>query len=393
MAGQMKFAVDKAVFVVALASVEHAIEKRSTLPILSNVRISALGRLAAIKGTDLDLELTRTLAAGVIKHGDCTVNAAILLKLARKLGSGDSTMTLELVPITGGEPRLRITSGRTSFELATLPTEDFPCMVTHTPQAVFALPAGVLRDGLAKTAFAMSMESARFYLNGIFLEFAEEGLRMVAMDGHRLGCKTLGPVPAGCGSCAHVIIPAKTVAELQRLLNHKMTADICVTVHPERIAFQGPDFVLVSKCVDGTFPDYRRVVPAAKEFGASIWRDKVTAGIELVSAISEDKARAVAFTFHGDELTLRVSNPEHGVAADTQDLVHNNTGRGEFTMGFNARYFTDIAKLISSEVLDIWLLAKGKPADARNEPDEGSPAKITDPADDSVFYVLMPMRV
>src|SRR5215510_10429599 len=327
----MKVTVERAALLKSLGHVHRVVERRNTIPILANVLIKADNSKLAFKATDLDLEVTEAIAAEVGPAGSTTVPAHMFYEIVRKLPEG----TQVLLEASGDRAVLAIRAGRSRFTLQTLPESDFPDLAAGDMTHSFKLAAADLKRLIDKTQFAISTEETRYYLNGIYLHTAGTNkaptLRAVATDGHRLAQCEL-PLPAGGSGMPGIIVPRKTVGEVQRLIEDN-EAEVTVELSQGKIRFSIGDAVLTSKLIDGTFPDYVRVIPVAN--------DK-----ELV-----------------------VEKKEFEQAAEPLDI------------GFNSRYLLDIAAQLDGEAAVLKLA------------DPGSPTLIQERDDKGALYVLMPMRV
>ncbi|MGN6146698.1 MAG: DNA polymerase III subunit beta, partial [Mesorhizobium sp.] len=360
----------------SLNHVHRVVERRNTIPILSNVLLSAEGGSLEMKATDLDLEINEATPAKVEQAGATTVPAHLLYDIVRKLSEGAEVM---LKTDEDGNA-MSVISGRSSFRLQCLPQSDFPELSAGSFPHIFRLDATALKALIDKTQFAISTEETRYYLNGIYLHAMEVGgklkLRSVATDGHRLARAELD-APAGSEGMPGIIIPRKTVSELQKLVDDP---DVAVTVElsDTKIRFTIGSVVLTSKLIDGTFPDYQRVIPTGNDKKLVIDRQTFAAAVDRVSTISSERGRAVKLAIADGQLTLTVNNPDSGSA--TEELAADYSS-DPLEIGFNARYLLDVAaQLTGSEAR--FMLA-----------DAGSPTLIHDTSDENTLYVLMPMRV
>jgi DNA polymerase-3 subunit beta len=372
----MKINVERGALLKALGHVQSVVERRNTIPILSNVLIQAAKGKLTLTATDLDIEIVESLPSDVLRNGAATAPAHMLYDIVRKMPDG-AQVQAEL--LAGDSGRLAVSAGSIRFELACLPQEDFPQVSAGALPHKFRLDAADLKSLVDKTRFAISTEETRFYLNGIYVHAAEDKdntLRAVATDGHRLARYDL-ELPDGAAGMPGVIIPRKTIAELRRLLEDAEGA-IEIALSDTKIQFSFSGVELTSKLIDGSFPEYQRVIPEnndkvlmldAKEFGHAVDR---------VSTISADKTRAVKLNIDKDRVTLSVVNPESGTA--TEDLGANYSA-DSIEIGFNARYLLDITSQVEGKEVRL-LLA-----------DSGSPTLIEDTDDGRTLYVLMPMRV
>jgi len=373
----MKITVERGAFLKALSHVQSVVERRNTIPILSNVMIEAGKGQLKLTATDLDIEIVEAIPADVLRNGAATAPAHMLYDIVRKLPEG-AQVQAELLASEGG--RLAVSAGSVRFELACLPKEDFPQMAAGALPHKFRLSTDDLKRLIDKTRFAISTEETRFYLNGIYVHAAKEGktkaLRAVATDGHRLARYELD-LPDGAADMPGVIIPRKTVAELRRLLDDSEGA-IDVSLSDTKVQFTSDGVELTSKLIDGTFPDYQRVIPAGNDKALSLDSKEFAQAVDRVSTISADKTRAVKLNIVKDKLTLSVVNPDSGTATEELGAIYNAT---PVEIGFNARYLLDITGQIEGKEVRFLLS------------DAGSPTLIEDTEDTRTLYVLMPMRV
>jgi DNA polymerase III subunit beta len=372
----MKINVERGAFLKALGHVQSVVERRNTIPILSNVLIDAAKGRLKLTATDLDIEIIESIPADVLRNGAATAPAHMLYDIVRKMPEGSQVQT----ELAGDAGRLVVSAGAIRFELACLPREDFPQMSAGTLPHRFNLSAPELITLIEKTRFAISTEETRFYLNGIYLHALKDGkqgrLRAVATDGHRLARHELD-LPEGARDMPGVIVPRKTVAELRRLLEDAEGA-IEIGLSDTKVQFTFSSIELTSKLIDGSFPDYQRVIPSGNDKVLTLDAKDFAQAVDRVSTISADKTRAVKLNLDNDRVTLSVVNPESGIA--TED-VGANYRAGPIEIGFNARYLLDITGQITGKDVR-FLLA-----------DAGSPTLIEDAEDGRTLYVLMPMRV
>jgi len=373
----MKITVERGAFLKALSHVQSVVERRNTIPILSNVMIDAAKGRLKLTATDLDIEIVESLPADVLRNGSATAPAHMLYDIVRKLPEG-AQVQAELLTSEGG--RLAVSAGTVRFELACLPKEDFPQMAAGALPHRFRLAADDLKRLIDRTKFAISTEETRFYLNGIYLHAAKEGkakmLRAVATDGHRLARYEFD-LPDGASDMPGVIVPRKTVTELRRLLDDAQGA-IDVSLSDTKIQFVSDGVELTSKLIDGTFPDYQRVIPTANDKSLMLDSKEFSQAVDRVSTISADKTRAVKLNLSKDKLTLTVINPDSGTATEELGATYNAAA---IEIGFNARYLLDVTSQIEGKEVRFLLS------------DAGSPTLIEDKDDPRTLYVLMPMRV
>ncbi len=372
----MKVTLERSALLKSLGHVHRVVERRNTIPILSNVLLQASGSGLQLKATDLDLEITETAPADIGTAGATTLPAHTLYDIVRKLPDG-AQVSLETSGETG---QLLLRSGRSRFNLQSLPESDFPDLAAEDLSHKFKLPAGELKKLIDKTQFAISNEETRYYLNGIFLHVADvDGhamLRAVATDGHRLA-RLETAAPAGANGMPGVIVPRKAVSEVQKLIEDP-TTDVAIELSTTKIRFVIGDVTLTSKLIDGTFPDYARVIPANNDKFLTVERGDFQAAVDRVSTISSERGRAVKLSVADGKLTLSVTNPDSGSATEELEVDYN---AAPLEIGFNARYLLDIAQQLDSDTALFKL----------NDP--GSPTIVQDRDGASALYVLMPMRV
>ncbi len=371
----MRVRIERANLLKALNHVHRVVERRNTIPILANVLLNAEGSELSLKATDLDLEIVDKAPAAVEKPGAATVPAHMLYDIVRKLPEG-----AEIALDTESGQAMALKAGRARFALQMLPDSDFPDLNAGDLPVSFALSAEVLKRLIDRTQFAISTEETRYYLNGIYFHVVGEGaaarLRAVATDGHRLA-KAEVPAPAGSIGMPGVIVPRKTVGEVQKLLEDP-AADVALSLSDSKIRLAIGDLVLTSKLIDGTFPDYERVIPKANDKVLTLDKSEFKNAVDRVSTISSDRGRAVKLSLADDKMVLAVNNPDSGSATDELPVGYEAE---PLDIGFNSKYLLDIADQLTSEEA-IFKLA-----------DPGSPTLIQDSGDGDAIYVLMPMRV
>ncbi len=373
----MRLLVDRNLLLRALGHITGIVERRNTIPILSNVLLTAEPERLTLRATDLDMEAVETVVAtSVDQEGAVTIQAHTLHDIVRKLPEA-SEITLER---KGADGRLRIATGRTSFELAILPAEEFPDMGQAELPFRFVLASQDLKRLFEKPRFAISTEETRYYLNGIYLHTAETGgemrLRAVATDGHRLA-QIETALPDGAAGMPGVIVPRKAVYEVIKLLD-KDGVSVEVSLSQAKIRFRVEDFVLTSKLIDGSFPDYARVIPAANKKILELENASLVKAVDRVSTLSSEKSRAVKLNVAEGRLVLSASTPESGSATEE---VSAEYGHEPLEIGFNARYLLDIAAQIDG------------PGTVFKFSDASSPTLVCDKGDAGAVYVLMPLRV
>jgi len=378
----MKLTIERGALLKSLGHVQNVVERRNTIPILSNVLLEAGSNALGLTATDMDLTIIERVPVSVGTNGAATVPAHTLYDIVRKLPEGAQ---VEI----GGEgdgSQATVRAGRSKFSLPTLPREDFPATSGGELPHKFSLGAKDLRSLIDRSRFAISTEETRYYLNGIYLHVAEakgakgkgEGsqLRAVATDGHRLARVEM-PAPAGAAGMPGVIVPRKTVNELRKLID-ETEEQIEVSLSDTRIRFAFDSVTLSSKLIDGNFPDYQRVIPTGNDKTMTVDRRMFAEAVDRVSTIASEKSRAVKISLKKGSMILSASSPEYGSANEELEIGYDGPA---IEIGFNARYLLDITgQLQGSE-------AEFKLADA------ASPTLLGDASDASALYVLMPMRV
>jgi len=367
----MKATIERATLLKSLGHVQSVVERRNTIPILSNVLIEARDdgsiRLMA---TDLDLQVDESVPANVTQAGATTLSAHTLFDIIRKLPEGSQ------VELSAADGKMQVNAGRSRFSLSTLPRDDFPVIAEGELPTRFELPAATLRQIIEKTRFAISTEETRYYLMGIFLHLIDDQLRAAATDGHRLARVTVAK-PDGADGMPDVIVPRKAVAELYRLLE-EVEGTVEVSLSATKVRFGLGSAVLTSKLIDGTFPDYNRVIPTANDKLLKLDPKSFSAGVDRVSTIASEKTRAVKMSVDRDKITLSVTSPENGVATEEIPADYGSDG---LEIGFNARYLLDILGEIDGDTVEVHLA------------DAAAPTLLRENDKSNALYVLMPMRV
>jgi DNA polymerase-3 subunit beta len=367
----MKATIERATLLKSLSHVQSVVERRNTIPILSNVLIEARedGSIR-LMATDLDLQVDESIQANVATAGATTVSAHTLFDIVRKLPDGSQ------VELNAAEGKMQLSAGRARFNLSTLPRDDFPVIAEGDLPTRFELPAATLRQIIDKTRFAISTEETRYYLMGIFLHVADDALKAAATDGHRLARVTVAK-PDGADGMPDIIVPRKCVAELRKLLE-ELEGTVEVSMSPTKIRFGLGSAVLTSKLIDGTFPDYNRVIPTGNDKLLKLDPKSFAQGVDRVSTIASEKTRAVKMMVDRDKVTLSVTSPEAGTATEE---IAADYGSDNIKIGFNARYLLDILGEIDGDTVEVHLA------------DAAAPTLLREKDNSSALYVLMPMRV
>lgn len=359
-----------------VAAVSRIVETRNTIPILANLRLTAGSGVLTAVGTDLDIEARAScLAEGAL---DATVPAKLLHDILRKTPEGAE---VSLQPEADGS-RIVVRAGRSRFTLQAMDSKDFPDLSDVETGDGDHVPAADLARAFEACAFAISTEETRYYLNGIYLHAVADGagtvLRAAATDGHRLARFDM-PCPAGLAGMPGVIVPRKTVHEMLRDLKAAGKDEtVTIAVSPLRLRYASPRLALASKLIDGTYPDYTRVIPTANDKRVTVEAGALAAAADRVSTIASERSRAVKFEIGEGRIALSVANPDAGEARDEVEADYDNA---DLTIGFNARYLTEILAHVPGDTVLIKLAGPGDPTLLMSR--EGAEA----------LYVLMPMRV
>lgn len=369
----MKITIERADLLRSLNHVQSIVEKRNTIPILSNVRLDADDKGLSFKATDMDIEITETVSADIEEKGSLTTSAHMLYDIVRKLPDGSQ------VKLTYKDEMLSLSAGRSRFSLACLPVEDFPVISDGKLPVNFSLSADDLRGMIDKTKFAISTEETRYYLNGIYLHTNEndgnEVLRAAATDGHRLACVEMA-VPKGAKDMPGIIIPRKVVGELRKLIE-ETGMDVDISLSDSKIKFTFDDVILTSRLIDGTYPDYERVIPTDNDKKMEIDTKLFANAVDRVSVVSE-KSKGIKITISKGKINISASSIESGSAEEELDAEYD---ADEIEVGFNSRYLLDILHQVEGETVSFTMS------------DSSSPTIVHDVSDESAIYVLMPMRV
>ncbi len=372
----MHLTIERAQLLSVLSHVHSVVEKRHTVPILSNVLIEAQGQTLTFTATDMDLTVEERAAANISQDGATTLSAHMLYDIVRKLADG-SQVEMRLDP---ENEQCHIAAGRSSFELPTLPRDGFPSIRNDDMPEPLGVAGPDLKQLIERTRFAISTEETRYYLNGIYLESFEQdgttGLRAVATDGHRLAKCEIAMDLHGL-TLPGVIVPRKTVGEIYKIVEGEDEA-LELSVSETKIRLKRGDMTLTSKLIDGNFPDYQRVIPANNEKLLSCDPKALAKAVDRVSVVSTDRSRGVKFGLDAGAMSLQSNSAGIGSAFEELEVSYN---ADPLTVGFNARYLSDILGQLGGEVAHFRLN------------DSASPVVVSDPEDQTSLFVLMPMRV
>lgn len=365
------FEIDAPSLRAGLKDVGDIVEKRTTIPLLSNVLMTVSPTALVLSGTDLDSWGERHVTLdGDADSMRITVHAGTLAKIADKLTASDRVR----LALTDG--KLTVSAGRSRFTLPTLPADDFPGAPDKTWDSEFEIPAINLGAAFSTVAFAASTEETRYYLGGVLVHAQHGDLRFAATDGHRLA-RGIVALPDGAATLPDIIVPSKVVKVLTTLLG-RYEGQVTVRACSSAVAFEIGETTLQAKVIDGTFPDYARVIPTQYDGLLKVDRETLVAAVNRVTTVSSDKVRAVKLSIRHDAIALSVSSPEHGTG---DEEIPCDWSGPPLTIGFNSRYLLEImAHMTAIEVEGTFTDPKG-PVLWRDR--EGSPAT----------FVIMPMQV
>ncbi|MGM0481040.1 MAG: DNA polymerase III subunit beta [Pseudomonadota bacterium] len=367
----MKFTVSRDAFLKPLQVVSGAVERRHTLPILSNLLLQVTGNELRLTGTDLEVELISAVNVDSSGgDGSVTVPAKKLLDIVRSLPE-DSTIEL-----SAEEDKAFLRSGRSKFKLSTLSSDDYPNIDDWTSDINFVTDQVILKRLMEKTHFSMANQDVRYYLNGMLFETDAGMLRSVATDGHRLAMSSCFVEQPNLAQ-RQVIVPRKGVVELLRLLGDDET-EVAVAIGNNHIRVETQNIVFTSKLVDGRFPDYRRVLPSGGDKIIVADRDLLRQAFGRASILSNEKFRGVRLNISAGELCITATNPEQEQA---EEVIEINYGGEDLEIGFNVSYLLDVLNNVDDSEISITLA------------DSNSSALIEPKNDDACCYVVMPMRL
>ena len=375
----MEIKINSSELLKALNHVHGIVEVRHTLPILSNIILIAKDDILSLSSTNLDIYCSDVISAEILTAGEISVSAITFFEIVKRLPAGSEV----IMSMESADSELVIKCGRSKFNLSTLKIDDFPRISDADLSTAFVMTSEELIRLVDKTKFAISNEETRYYLNGIFFHKAERNsiqfLRAVATDGHRLAQYDI-PLPQGAEDMTGIIIPKKTIQELRKVLDDA-DGDINISLNENKIKFSFNNLKIISKVIDGTFPDYTKVIPKDNDKKFSTKNIELKNAIDRVSAVAvneEAKSKAIKLTIENNKMYLKVESQSKGSADETIDINYNNE---KVDIGFNSRYLTDICNEVDGDEIDINLY------------DSISPAIILDKTDENLFFVLMPMRI
>ncbi len=376
----MQCTIERALFLKSLSRLQAIVERRNTIPILSNIKLETKGDKLILTSTDMDIAASEEVKANVTGSSATTVPAHTLYEIVRKLPEGAE---ISIKSDGKDSSRMLINSGNSKFTLPCLPASDFPAITEGKLTHHFTLAAKDFHTLIDKARFAISTEETRYYLNGIYFHVPSKKedtnspiLRSVATDGHRLARIDMA-APQGAVGMPGVIIPRKTVSELKRLLE-EVDGEVQVYVSESKVKFQCGNVVLLSKVIDGIYPDYERVIPSDNNKIMEADGKIFIQAVDRVTAVSSEKTRAVKMTLTDGKMVLSASSPENGTAVEEVAVKY---GSSNMEMGFNSRYLMDMLAQIKGDQVQFLLS------------ESSSPALVRDPAEVGAIYVIMPMRI
>lgn len=371
----MKLSISRETLFKQLKHTQSIVEKRTSIAILSNVRLKATGNMLETTATNNDITVQGKTEAFVEQEGVTTVSAHKLFEIVAKIPEG----IMVGIDLSNEGDRLSITAGKAQFSLACLNADAFPDMTRVDDGVTFNLPTADLKRILAKALFAVSTEETRQYLNGVYMHVANDGddtaLRFVSTDGHRLARLELS-LPEGAKELNGVIIPRRTVVELRKLA--ETCDELKLTINDKKLQAEAGDLIFTSKLIDGTFPDYQRVIPSDNKKEMDVSRQALMQAVDRVSILSHEKSRSIKFGLHKDNLMISANNPDQENALEEVKVEYDND---DIDVGFNAKYLSEIGGHIEGE--DMLFYFK----------DSTSPVIVKDPEDVSSLFVVMPMRI
>ena len=363
----MKFSISKEALLEGLQKVQHVVSTRSTLPILSNVLLVAKNGRLTFTTTDLDVGITGSVEAKIEKEGATTLPAKRLVNIVRELPASEVEISVDSKNVAS------IQSGPSFFKIIGLGQDDFPPLPDFEGAKEFRMPQPLLRDGLKKTSYAISTDETRYVLNGIYTSFREGKLTLVATDGRRLAMVE-NDLDFPASHETDVIVPTKAVQELQRLLGD--TGEVLIRLSDSQISLSIGDHLLISKLIEGNYPNYRQVIPGDSTERVELPRESVFDTVRRVSLLSSDKSNSVKLVFGSNTVEVTANSPDVGEARETMEVQYSGK---PMQIAFNPEFLMAPLRNLESETVYLDLI------------DEMSPGVIR--IDGSFLYVIMPMRV
>jgi len=371
----MKFKISRSNFFKTLTHLQGIVDKKNTLPILANILLEAKNNQLTLSSTDMDLSIVEKIKCNVMEDGATTINSQILYDIVRKI---DENSEIEIISNNGKILTLRSNGSR--FSLSCLPQADYPIIEKDNVGTDIVINSKILFKLIDKTKFAISNEETRYFLNGLYFNINTENnvniVTLVGTDGHRLA-KFSHEIESQVDQVTGVIIPKKTIYELSKLLS-EINIDIKISVSSNKIVFLIENIIFISKLIDGSFPDYKRVIPSDNTNILKINRDKLLSAVDRVSTVANEKSPVIKFKLLKDILNLNTINNDSSTASE--DLETSYDGN-EIEIGFNSKYIMDIVNNLEDNEISI------------NLKDNTSPIIAQEKSNRNLVYVLMPMRV
>lgn len=369
----MKFTINREVLLKPLQQVAGVVERRQTLPVLSNILMVVDGNSLSMTGTDLELELIATITLeGEVEGGEITVPAKKFVDICKSLPANAEVSILQ------DDQKIILKSGRSRFSLATLPATEFPNLEETASTLNFTIGQKSLKHLVDSTSFSMAQQDVRYYLNGMLLEVTPKGVRSVATDGHRLSMCDVDALVDGVGDDgSQVIVPRKGILELARLFGDG-DSDVKVTIGTSHLKASLDGLSFTSKLVDGKFPDYDRVLPKGGDKDVNADKEALKQALSRAAILSNEKYRGVRVLLTENSIRILANNPEQEEAEEEVTIEYTGDS---LEIGFNVSYLLDVMNCIPGDKVNITL------------GDGNSSALITDKDDSSAVYVVMPMRL
>ena len=378
----MDFNINKTLFNKALSHIQNIVEKRNTIPILSNVKLSAKDNIVELSATDMDLALVEYLEAEVKISGTITVPAYTLYDIVKKLPDDHK---ISVIYDESKNNNLKITSNKANFSLPVISADEFPNIESDNMEHSFTLPKNDLLNLFDQAKIAISTEETRYYLNGIYFHDTinsnkEHVIRAIATDGHRLA-KIEKKLVNGAINIPAIIIPRKTILEIIKILSeteHNKNDEVKISISKTKIRIEYNNAIILSKLIDGDFPDYEKVIPTNNNLALKTPIKSFTNAIDRVSTLSFDKGKTIKMTLNDNKLLLSADNSANGSAKEEISVDYNHN---KIEIGFNYRYIMELTSVLEGENIEL-LFA-----------DSSSPTLIQNAQNDSSLFVLMPVRV
>ena len=371
----MKFKISQTKFFKTLSHLQGIVDKKNTLPILANILIEAKDNQLVLSSTDMDISIIEKIECKILENGSTTINSQILYDIVRKIRDNN-----EIEIISNNGKLLTLRSDGSRFSLACLPKEDYPIIENNNSGVDIIINSKILFKLIDKTKFAISNEETRYFLNGLYFNVTNENnkniVTLVGTDGHRLA-KFSHEIDEKVNQMSGVIIPKKTIYELSKLLS-EIDDDIKISLSPNKIIFIINDIIFISKLIDGSFPDYKRVIPDDNKSILKINRNNLLSAVDRVSTISNEKSPVIKFKLLQNILNLNTINNESSTASEDLNIDYDGA---DIEIGFNSKYIMDIVNNLEDDEISIFFK------------DNSSPIIAQENSNTNLVYVLMPMRV